>query len=55
MRQSLSDIMASGFDAGIGCKKWAPAYMIAVRVMGPMMWDLEDRVSPLARIPHRLG
>jgi DNA-binding transcriptional LysR family regulator len=29
------DIVATGFDAGIGPKDWAPADMIAVRVMGP--------------------
>jgi DNA-binding transcriptional LysR family regulator len=31
-----SDIVAKGFDAGIGPKDWAAADMIAVRVMGPM-------------------
>jgi DNA-binding transcriptional LysR family regulator len=30
------DIVASGFDAGIGPKDWAARDMIAVRVMGPM-------------------
>jgi DNA-binding transcriptional LysR family regulator len=30
------DIVASGFDAGIGRKEWARADMIAIRVMGPM-------------------
>ena len=30
------DIVARGFDAGIGPKDWAAADMIAVRVMGPM-------------------
>ena len=30
------DIVAKGFDAGIGPKDWAAADMIAVRVMGPM-------------------
>ena len=30
------DIVASGFDAGIGPKDWAANDMIAVRVMGPM-------------------
>ena len=29
------DIVAKGFDAGIGPKDWAAADMIAVRVMGP--------------------
>jgi DNA-binding transcriptional LysR family regulator len=29
------DIVANGFDAGIGPKDWAAADMIAVRVMGP--------------------
>jgi DNA-binding transcriptional LysR family regulator len=31
-----ADIVAKGFDAGIGPKDWAAADMIAVRVMGPM-------------------
>src|SRR5215468_3966779 len=31
-----SDIVAKGFDAGIGPRDWAAADMIAVRVMGPM-------------------
>jgi DNA-binding transcriptional LysR family regulator len=30
------DVVAKGFDAGIGPKDWAAADMIAVRVMGPM-------------------
>jgi DNA-binding transcriptional LysR family regulator len=30
------DIVASGFDAGIGLKEWAAADMVAVRVLGPM-------------------
>lgn len=30
------DIVANGFDAGIGPRDWAAADMIAVRVMGPM-------------------
>src|SRR5205823_10250619 len=30
------DIVAKGFDAGIGPKDWAAADMVAVRVMGPM-------------------
>jgi DNA-binding transcriptional LysR family regulator len=30
------DIVAKGYDAGIGPKDWAAADMIAVRVMGPM-------------------
>jgi DNA-binding transcriptional LysR family regulator len=30
------DIVAKGFDAGIGPRDWASADMIAVRVMGPM-------------------
>ena len=30
------DIVAKGFDAGIGPKDWAAADMIAVRVIGPM-------------------
>jgi DNA-binding transcriptional LysR family regulator len=30
------DIVAKGFDAGIGPRDRAPADMIAVRVMGPM-------------------
>ena len=30
------DIVAKGFDAGIGPRDWAPADMIAVRVTGPM-------------------
>jgi DNA-binding transcriptional LysR family regulator len=30
------DIVAEGFDAGIGPKDWAAADMIAVRVVGPM-------------------
>ena len=30
------DIVAKGFDAGIGPKDWAAADMIAVRVTGPM-------------------
>jgi DNA-binding transcriptional LysR family regulator len=30
------DIVAKGFDAGIGPKDWAAADMIAARVMGPM-------------------
>ncbi|MGC1885061.1 MAG: LysR family transcriptional regulator [Stellaceae bacterium] len=30
------DIVAKGFDAGIGPKEWAAADMIAVRVIGPM-------------------
>jgi DNA-binding transcriptional LysR family regulator len=30
------DIVAKGFDAGIGPRDWAAADMIAVRVMGPM-------------------
>ena len=30
------DIVASGFDAGIGPKDWVATDMIAVRVMGPM-------------------
>jgi DNA-binding transcriptional LysR family regulator len=31
-----ADIVAKGFDAGIGQRDWAAADMIAVRVMGPM-------------------
>jgi DNA-binding transcriptional LysR family regulator len=31
-----ADIVAKGFDAGIGPRDWAAADMIAVRVMGPM-------------------
>jgi DNA-binding transcriptional LysR family regulator len=30
------DIVARGFDAGIGPREWAAADMVAVRVMGPM-------------------
>jgi DNA-binding transcriptional LysR family regulator len=30
------DIVASGFDAGIGVKEWVPSDMIAVRVSGPI-------------------
>jgi DNA-binding transcriptional LysR family regulator len=30
------DIVAKGFDAGVGPRDWAAADMIAVRVMGPM-------------------
>src|ERR1700761_3391368 len=30
------DIVAKGFDAGIGPRDWAAADMIAVRVIGPM-------------------
>jgi DNA-binding transcriptional LysR family regulator len=30
------DIVANGFDAGIGAKNWAAADMIAVRLRGPM-------------------
>ena len=33
--EAPSDIVAKGFDAGIGPKDWAAADMIAVRVMGP--------------------
>ena len=34
--EAPADIVAKGFDAGIGPKDWAAADMIAVRVMGPM-------------------
>jgi DNA-binding transcriptional LysR family regulator len=33
---SQPDIVASGFDAGIGPKRWAASDMIGVRVAGPM-------------------
>jgi DNA-binding transcriptional LysR family regulator len=33
---SQPDIVASGFDAGIGPKRWVPSDMIAVRVTGPI-------------------
>jgi DNA-binding transcriptional LysR family regulator len=34
--EAPADIVAKGFDAGIGPKDWAAADMIAVRVTGPM-------------------
>ena len=36
MGEAPIDIVAKGFDAGIGPQDWVPADMIAVRVMGPL-------------------
>jgi DNA-binding transcriptional LysR family regulator len=43
------DIVAKGFDAGIGPKDWAAADMIAVRVMGPMRVAVVGAPSYFAR------
>jgi DNA-binding transcriptional LysR family regulator len=43
------DIVAKGFDAGIGPKDWVAADMIAVRVMGPMRVAVVGSPSYFAR------
>jgi DNA-binding transcriptional LysR family regulator len=43
------DIVAKGFDAGIGPKDWAAADMIAVRVMGPMRVAVVGAPASFAR------
>jgi DNA-binding transcriptional LysR family regulator len=43
------DIVAKGFDAGIGPKDWAAADMIAVRVMGPLRVALVGAPTYFAR------
>ena len=43
------DIVAKGFDAGIGPRDWAAADMIAVRVMGPMRVAVVGAPSYFAR------
>ena len=45
------DIVAKGFDAGIGPKDWAAADMIAVRVMGPMQVAVVGAPAYFARRP----
>jgi DNA-binding transcriptional LysR family regulator len=45
------DIVAKGFDAGIGPKDWAAADMIAVRVLGPMGVAVVGAPDYFARIP----
>ena len=45
------DIVAKGFDAGIGPRDRAPADMIAVRVMGPMKIAVVGAPSYFARQP----
>ena len=48
------DIVAMGFDAGIGPRDWAPADMIAVRVMGPTRVAVVGAPPYFARrgLPH---
>ena len=46
------DIVAKGFDAGIGPKDWAAADMIAVRVMGPMRVAVVGAPAYFARRPQ---
>jgi DNA-binding transcriptional LysR family regulator len=56
LRVELSpvDIVASGFDAGIGPKGWVPADMIAVRVTGPLSLVVVGAPSYFAtRLPPR--
>jgi hypothetical protein len=45
------DIVAKGFDAGIGPKDWAVADMIAVRVMGPTRVAVVGAPAYFARRP----
>jgi DNA-binding transcriptional LysR family regulator len=45
------DIVANGFDAGIGPRDWAAADMIAVRVIGPMRVAVVGAPSYFARRP----
>jgi DNA-binding transcriptional LysR family regulator len=45
------DIVAEGFDAGIGPKDWAAADMIAVRVMGPTRVAVVGAPAYFARTP----
>src|ERR1700724_3488756 len=47
--EALIDIVAKGFDAGIGPHDRAPADMIAVRVMGPMKVFVVGAPSYFAR------
>ncbi|SME87766.1 transcriptional regulator, LysR family [Tistlia consotensis] len=44
-----TDIVARGYDAGIGRRDWASADMIAVRVMGPMKVAVVGAPSYFAR------
>src|ERR1700686_4395202 len=46
------DIVAKGFDAGIGPRDRAPADMIAVRVMGPMKIAVVGAPTYFARQPR---
>ena len=45
------DIVAEGFDAGIGPKDWAAADMVAVRVMGPTRVAVVGAPSYFLRTP----
>ena len=45
------DIVAEGFDAGIGPKDWAAADMVAVRVMGPTRVAVVGAPAYFARTP----
>ena len=45
------DIVAEGFDAGIGPKHWAAADMVAVRVMGPTRVAVVGAPAYFARTP----
>jgi DNA-binding transcriptional LysR family regulator len=45
------DIVASGFDAGIGAQDWASGDMIAVRVMGPVKLAVVGAPSYFAKRP----
>jgi DNA-binding transcriptional LysR family regulator len=49
--EAPSDIVAEGFDAGIGPKHWAAADMIAVRVMGPTRVAVVGAPAYFARTP----
>lgn len=49
--EAAIDIVARGFDAGIGTRDRVGADMIAVRVMGPMKLALVGAPSYFARVP----
>ena len=51
VRYGPLDILAKGFDAGIGSAKHAAAHMVAVRVMGPMKVAVVGAPSYFARRP----
>ena len=51
MGEAPIDIVAKGFDAGIGPQNRAAADMIAVRVMGPMKIAVVGAPSYFAQTP----